>query len=298
MLHTLEQGGANLLKAIIQSYVDKKIEVHVACFELPVSSFKDVIRTSPDSVVHYHDFFTDHLGWLEKKSDKEVKDSLESIEENKSDNFVLVIDSIASLIINFGSGSVYKRLHRFLMPESKVQHVVTLLHKDMIEDFEFDDISHLASTVLRVEPPTERSHGRPLCFVTHKTNKGKVLREVYYFNSHGQFVANLDYNYALYIEIKKNKVEHYSVDACNKLWSEPFKESAPSKPVKPVDVMADVTTFRLTLEDKEKEARSQLVLPYLRNEAASENSGGGVIHYVPDEGDDWDEEDPDNDLNI
>lgn len=28
------------------------------------------------------------------------------------------------------------------------------------------------------------------------------------------------------------------------------------------------------------------------------NNGGGMIHYVPDEADDWDEEDPDDDLEI
>lgn len=35
---------------------------------------------------------------------------------------------------------------------------------------------------------------------------------------------------------------------------------------------------------------------YCRVQNAS--NSGGMIHYVPDEADDWDEEDPDDDLEI
>ena len=47
------------------------------------------------------------------------------------------------------------------------------------------------------------------------------------------------------------------------------------------------------LSEKEKTARASTELPYT---AASQTAGS--IHYVPDEQDDWDDEDPDDDLDI
>lgn len=55
-----------------------------------------------------------------------------------------------------------------------------------------------------------------------------------------------------------------------------------------------LTTFKLSLEDNEKETRSQVVLPYLKTTQAPK----GAIFYEPDNNDDWDDEDPDDDLEI
>lgn len=63
-------------------------------------------------------------------------------------------------------------------------------------------------------------------------------------------------------------------------------------------------TFNLRLSDREREARSHLVLPYTytAKEKAAQLSGrgetGGQIFYEPDAADDIDEEDPDDDLDI
>lgn len=61
--------------------------------------------------------------------------------------------------------------------------------------------------------------------------------------------------------------------------------------------------FKLKLTDNEKVTRSQVRLPYMLDEeckAAQLNrtSGGGRILYERDDGDDFDEEDPDDDLDI
>ena len=66
--------------------------------------------------------------------------------------------------------------------------------------------------------------------------------------------------------------------------------------IKPVQVVEDkddsplpTSSFNLTLSEKEKEDRSKVELPYLRKKEAK-------IEYIPDENDDWDDEDPDDDL--
>lgn len=56
----------------------------------------------------------------------------------------------------------------------------------------------------------------------------------------------------------------------------------------------NLTTFKISLEDKDKESRDKVVLPYL----PQSSSGESKIFYDFDHVDDWDEEDPDDDLDI
>ncbi|TRY63342.1 hypothetical protein TCAL_14371 [Tigriopus californicus] len=84
------------------------------------------------------------------------------------------------------------------------------------------------------------------------------------------------------------------------------------------DSLGDLSTFNLKLSDNEREARSRLVLPFWKTgrpesqKAESEEpavriapkadekvpSASSHIYYEPDEVDDWDEEDPDDDLDF
>lgn len=52
-------------------------------------------------------------------------------------------------------------------------------------------------------------------------------------------------------------------------------------------------TFNLSLSDKEKTARERVVLPF-----SKKRPGHGKIIYEAEDEDDFDEEDPDDDLNI
>ena len=60
------------------------------------------------------------------------------------------------------------------------------------------------------------------------------------------------------------------------------------------DLLHELATFKLSLSQQEREARSQLVLPYLRVNSEK----GDRVFYHPDASDDLDEEDPDDDLDI
>ena len=51
-----------------------------------------------------------------------------------------------------------------------------------------------------------------------------------------------------------------------------------------------ISSFNLSLSDKEKEDRQQLEMPFWKKQTK--------IEYIPDENDDWDEEDPDDDLDF
>ena len=67
------------------------------------------------------------------------------------------------------------------------------------------------------------------------------------------------------------------------------------------------TTFNLGLKLSERQAKTQVELPFWRPEQKlnktenfniKSNKGGGEILYIADETDDCDEEDPDDELNI
>lgn len=57
------------------------------------------------------------------------------------------------------------------------------------------------------------------------------------------------------------------------------------------------SSFNLSLSEKEKEDRSKVELPFWKKEQKTGGSSG-KIEYIPDENDDWDDEDPDDDLDI
>ena len=61
-------------------------------------------------------------------------------------------------------------------------------------------------------------------------------------------------------------------------------------------------TFNLSLTEEQKQARAKLHLPYLLDDKIKQTQldlgKKSQIFYEADEGDDLDEEDPDDDLNI
>ncbi len=57
-------------------------------------------------------------------------------------------------------------------------------------------------------------------------------------------------------------------------------------------------TFNLTTTQSQREARMELELPHYMQIFDPDAESGGMIYYEPDSGDDFDEEDPDDDLYI
>lgn len=68
--------------------------------------------------------------------------------------------------------------------------------------------------------------------------------------------------------------------------------------------LQQLTSFKLQLSESERKAREQLVLPFIQPQQLSAQSqvadkrAGGRVFYQPDVNDDWDDEDPDDDLDI
>ena len=84
------------------------------------------------------------------------------------------------------------------------------------------------------------------------------------------------------------------------------------------EALSKLTTFNLGISGEEKNARQKVVLPFWRDEqkksqpdtvdeeesvrilpkSSSCGHSGGRIDYTPEEEDDWDDEDPDDDLDV
>lgn len=66
------------------------------------------------------------------------------------------------------------------------------------------------------------------------------------------------------------------------------------------DSMADLS-FNLSLTDNQRKAKENVVLPFTKVQQGTPETqqvGGGLIYYEPDAADDFDDEDPDDDLDI
>ncbi|XP_068612032.1 elongator complex protein 5 isoform X2 [Brachionichthys hirsutus] len=80
------------------------------------------------------------------------------------------------------------------------------------------------------------------------------------------------------------------------------KRSRSGKVVQDMDPTAKLT-FNLRLSDAERKAREKLSLPFVfskekKTALLHSGPGSGKIHYEPDANDDFDEEDPDDDLDL
>ncbi|KAJ9594888.1 hypothetical protein L9F63_013813 [Diploptera punctata] len=279
---SLEQTGHDLLKAFICNAVNKKEnQIHMFCYENSVKKWKSNLKNYNTDNVHLHDCFTDHRGWLQSETNEELQENkkdycilsiiqqLESIKTNKN---VIIIDSLTPLIINIGFTKCYRELH-YLSRHKNVLQCICLVHEDALPDSHtvLPYLDHLATSNIRIGIPTRGSNGNPVASITHKKLGGKII----------------------------NEIEFYTIDSNCRVTSqklEPVNDKIVEKSVEVTDntLPQNLTTFKLSLGNQEKQARSELVLPYVR----INKEKGGKVFYQPDAADDWDEEDPDDDLDI
>ncbi|KAH9505177.1 hypothetical protein Btru_058886 [Bulinus truncatus] len=162
-------------------------------------------------------------------------------------------------------------LHRLFTHENVVQ-VVALLHKDVHDPHTCDLVGSLATSLVDI---AESSQMKYKCNIRHCRVTGKVFKssESVTFDS----------------QLNITKIEPWT--------STNVPDS--TTPTNQTDPLAQLS-FNLSLTATEKDARSQVQLPYLkvRSIDEEEKSSSGRIIYHPDEADDIDEEDPDDDLNI
>ncbi|XP_018323574.1 elongator complex protein 5 [Agrilus planipennis] len=258
---SLKEGGTDVLNYLIHLHTEQHTEVHHFIFS---GNFEKQKHSNPR--VKTYDFTSDFQGWFSQQNPN-INDIVEGI----STKTVVVIDSLAHMIFQYGVSQCYK-LIRYLKERPNIIQVATILHTDLVESVDIlPFFEHLSTFCMIREPQFNKTKKRVSCIYKKPSGKITRLKDEYYFNEGQLFSAT----------IKTVNPDVLVQQSINQMLSD------------------TLTTFRLSLDDKERESRDKVVLPFLPKEVTPDKEeSGGKITYKFDEVDDWDEEDPDDDLNI
>ncbi|CAH0548804.1 unnamed protein product [Brassicogethes aeneus] len=209
--------------------------------------------------VQFYDIVSNNLNWT-----KNTRYTLDEVAKNVSNTDIVIINSLSNAIINFGVSEVYRFLN-ILIAEKCVQQILTILHTDLLLDkncVEF--FEHLCTLSIRIKPKFYSDNAR----VKYRYKKvgGKIIMQMEEY----KFENNNLLTYK--IETDASKIEQVVANNVNP---------------------ENLSTFRIGLSEQEKLSKENVVLPYL-----PKTDKEGKITYTMEDIDDWDEEDPDDDLDI
>ena len=212
---------------------------------------------------------TDPRGW---RSEAAPTLSSDSLLDTLSKDTVLVLDNLTDLLV-FWSAVAVASLLRTVRQRCGV--VLTSLQSDCVEPLLEAEVTRLASTCLHLSC-SDLQPGATLCRARHIKPGGRIVtsQELLQFSPAGQLTVL------------------------------PFQQTKPDQVQQgeEEEVVNTLTTFNLGTRSREQEVKDNLVLPFY----TESQGGGGVkiagqdsrIYYEPDQGDDWDNEDPDDDLDF
>ncbi|XP_060872264.1 elongator complex protein 5 [Metopolophium dirhodum] len=237
----------------------KSHDIHVLCYEHLVSKYQTLFPSL--SNIQYHDCMI-NVSSLSLS----MFETVSHIVEKSTRKIVILIDSLSMYLLLTGFRKVYKELLDITSSDKfpKVVQFVAVIHKDVTEVNQIEHLKNICKTHVYVQ-----STNNPLIInliLEHKRSNGKCV-------------------------VQKLKGELKS-DSTFKL----INDLPPPKIEEDKGIPTNLASFKLDLQDNEKKAKEELILPYTLVQIPSNT--GGMIHYVPDEADDWDEEDPDDDLEI
>jgi elongator complex protein 5 len=186
-----------------------------------------------------------------------------------------------------------------------------------------DSFNRLASAIIKLEPLKERTH-----FETQVALTGFIPQDIFSYttitsnNITKGGIAHIEWRkksgkviYESNGFILNEKTQLLDVVPTSQLIGEEIKEEEDKEKELESEIKAmkiDPTanlSFNLSLTDEQRKQKENLVLPYLKAQQLEvsidneDNSGkkannGGLIYYDPDAADDFDDEDPDEDLDI
>ncbi|OUM69740.1 hypothetical protein PIROE2DRAFT_57279 [Piromyces sp. E2] len=123
-----------------------------------------------------------------------------------------------------------------------------------------------------------------ICSILHEKESGKMLRE--------------EMAYSIKIENNKPVLSIIPIIDLMKKYIPNYQtlleDKKPSKKVDPTENL----TFNLNLTEEEKKTKNQLELPYLSVQDNNDTAGSGEIYFDPELDDEFDDDDPDADLDF
>lgn len=287
-------SGRLLLYALANQISERFDQFHVFTTELSPDETSSYIGSEVSSKLILHDIWTDPLGW------NNPAEETDPLKLNPGSDFisrlccrlapsvskiVVVIDTISSFLPYHTDSQMCSAILSLVTASERISdiqnvQVLGLLHSDLHSEKTVKALRYLATTQIKlsVEDPSlstiRDAHGVFEILQNKKNGKVKRQKEVY----------RVDGNHHLELSVYDQQQK---------------QENSHGNDAQP-DPTANLT-FNLTLKESERIAKEKVVLPYISNKDKSElvtPPGYGQIFYEPDDADDFDEEDPDDDLDI
>jgi len=243
---------------------------------------KVLVSTGPNQILPDSDFrkvvrISDFLGWQSGVSQMFPDCILDEVDPGKD---VIVIDNLTHILLFHKASAVANLIKKLRLKASSKAKLLMLYYRDCVDDNIEEAVKQLVTTFITVSNLDSTEAFPKLCKIRHRKPGGKLVTS--------KDVVKLD-------PMGKTKIEA-------------FKEAVKSKAAEEDDVdeaIDKLTTFNIgTTKHKEKEAKEGLVLPFYKDEQKNvgevkiQGEPSGKIYYEPDSGDDWDDDDPDDDLDF
>lgn len=247
--------GMKVFKTILKIYCKEQTNVALFSYDGSAEAVLHGLEVNREKI-KILDIFSDPYAWY-KAENLDALLSVDFIVENFYDfKGVLCIYSLTSLLIHNGVDKVYKMIHKFLNTNNDL-HILAFLNSDVhsaIDCFTVEALSTTNLCICRAETIVS----------TVRNSSGKVNFHYveYKISENFELLSLVD------IQLQK-KIEEKKPDPTANL------------------------TFNLRLKDEEKEAKSQLQLPYMKKQTSDDTIIQNLL-----ENDFYDEEDPDDDLDI
>ncbi|XP_071315847.1 elongator complex protein 5 [Trachinotus anak] len=277
---TVRYSGRHLLKSFITSALSREESVHVLGFDVSEEELRDGLKGSPTQRLHFHNAFTDPLGWTDRPAFTVHQFNFEELthvvkQTSQPKPATLIIDSLSWILRHVSPSAVCKTLQQ-LKKGVAVRAIIGLLHADMHQRGTVGSLRHLASSVITVAPGMKGDEA--VAKITKRSKSGKVMQDEEIFNIKEDFTV-----------IVQSKPSHIG-------------PKQPDSEEQEMDPTANLT-FNLRLSDTEREAKEKLALPFVfskekKTALLHSGPGSGRILYEPDANDDYDQEDPDDDLDV
>ena len=235
-----------------------------------------LVKTGPSSVCKELNVSTeidlsDSLGWRTTGEHLDFPDLVYNTVGLSSQN--IVVDNLTDLLVFFKLSVVTQFIRKLRQCCGKKNKVFLVVHRDCLSTEIQEELAKFVTTTLNITD----SKSEKVCKIHHLKPGGRLV----------------------------NSTEVFRIDAGRNIQTSEYKEVTKTLVEEDEDAaIKTLTTFSLGTKLTEKEAKDKLVLPFYKDSQVEEGQvqipgkAAGKIYYEPDSGDDWDDEDPDDDLDF
>jgi len=325
---TVELSGHSLINHCVSRWSKEQKNIVLVALERPVDSFFTARNVDAGEHIVFVDCFIDPLLWAGELSQARKSHtpatkvlpcgvaSLEALEtaifeakktlpDSKGSGTLLIFDSISRLILRHGMPRVSRLLHALSRATPSATSITSLytsqssstsgsfdlvlclIHRDMhAEEDELKRLEHLAQGLISVAlPPSERRVSYlGVATVFQKRKSGRRAKCEEFFRAHKEDVLE-------FFPVVAERQSTASAPTTMTLDRSPSLQAPANSKLDPTSSL----TFNLRLSEQEKIAKDAVALPWQHQGVVPSTFS---VENVEDLDEDYDADDPDDDLDI